>query len=224
MKPIQGLFFRDAQYNAIGHIVAEIYKDGVYYPFLSGKKDLVMIDAGANVGFWSFYASQYAKTIYAIEPSAEHYEVLQHMVEYNKLGNIVKPQQFALSIKDDKDFLTHYSNTTMYSLYNNLATNNTTGLAMTGNEPVTLKRLDTFFKEQNIDMVDFMKFDVEGVEYEILGSDSFSNIADKVKEMVIEVHSYSGRHPNQIIDALKLNKFDVQQIPNDALLLYAKHV
>lgn len=221
MNDIKGLFFRDAKKNAIGHITSEIWRDGVYHNFLHGKKDLTIIDAGANVGFFSFYASEYAKTIFAIEPAVEHFEVLKHMIDYNKLEAIVIPFKFALSIKDDKGILSHYSNTTMYSLYENLAVNNTTGLSKTGEEETTLKRLYTFFKEQKIEHVDFLKLDVEGVEYEILGSDSFANVADKIDQMVIEVHQYSGRHPNQIVNALQLHGFEVLQIPNDATLLVA---
>ncbi len=222
MDKIHGLFFRDARYNAMGHIVAEIYKDAIYEPFLYGRKDLTIFDLGANVGVFSYYASQYAKKIYAIEPSKEHLEVLNKTIEFNNLQGIVTPYNFALSIKDDKGKLSHYSNTTMYSLYENLATGNNTGLQKTGEEDVSLKRLDTFFREENIEHIDFMKMDVEGVEYEILGSDSFSKVAPKIDEIVIEVHSYSGRNPNQIVDSLKLNGYEVSQIPNDALLLHAK--
>ncbi len=224
MKPIKGLFFRDAKYDAIGHIIAEIWKEYIYYPFLNGKKDLTMIDAGANAGFFSLYASEHAKTIYAIEPASEHIEVLKQMIAFNKLEDIVKPFQFALSIKDGKDYLTHYSNTTMYSLYNNLTEGNSTPLTKTGNEPTVLKRLDTFFKEEKIEHVDFLKLDVEGVEYEILGSDSFTKVSDKIDQLIVEVHAYSGRNPSQIVDALKLRGYEVLQIPNDALLFVATKI
>ena len=222
MKDIKGLFFRNALDNAVGHIAAEIWKDYIYHPFFENKKDLTIIDAGANVGFFSFYASEFAKTIYAIEPAAEHIEVLKHMVQYNKLENIIKPYQFALSIKDDDGELTHYSNTTMFSLYPNIVGMSKNGLKETGKEAVKLKRLDTFFKEEKIEHVDFLKLDVEGVEFEILGSDSFSNVASKIDQLVVEIHNYADRNPQQIIDALRLNGFEVLQIPNDAALLYAK--
>jgi FkbM family methyltransferase len=125
-------------------------------------------------------------------------------------------------MKDDEGELTHYSNTTMYSLYSNIK--GSESLKVTGKEPVKLKRLDTFFKEQKIEHCDFMKLDVEGVEYEILGSDSFKNVSDKIDQLVVESHTYSGRHPSQIIDALKLRGFEVSQIPNEAILFHAKHI
>jgi FkbM family methyltransferase len=220
MKDIKGLFFRDAKLNSIGHIVAEVWKDYIYHPFLNGKKDLTIIDAGANVGFTAFYFSEYAKVVHCIEPAKEHLEVLKKMIEFNGLENIVKPHNFALSIKDDVGELTHYSNTTMYSLYSNIKGNEL--LSVTGKEPTVLKRLDTFFKEEKIEHCDFLKLDVEGVEFEILGSDSFANVASKIDQMVVEVHQYSDRNPNQIVDSLRLRGFEVLTIPNQALLFYAK--
>lgn len=203
--------------------MAEIYKDAIYLPALSGKKDLTIIDAGANIGIFSYFASQFAKKIYAIEPSQEHFEVLQYMIKYNKLDKVT-PFKFALSMLDkSEEALSHYSNKTMFSLYGNIAENNTTGLVKTGIENVELKRLDTFFKEQKIEKCDFLKLDVEGVEYEVLGSDSFANIADKISQMVVEVHGYSGRNPQQIVDSLESRGFEVKQIPNDALLVWAIH-
>ena len=222
MKPIKGLFFRDAKYNSIGHIIAEIYRECIYHNFLNGKKNLTIIDAGANVGFTAFYFSEYAKVVHAIEPAKEHMEVLKKMIEFNGLQDIVKPHNFALSIKDDVGELTHYSNTTMYSLYPNIKGDSR--LSVTGKEPIALKRIDTFFKEQNIEHCDFLKLDVEGVEYEILGSDSFSNVAQKIDQMVVEVHNYSDRNPSQIVDALRLRGFEVKSIPNEAMLFYAKRI
>ena len=220
----KGIYYNGTiQENAIGHIVAEIYKDGIYYPYFQGKKDLVVIDCGANVGLFSQFASSYASQIYAIEPSKEHFDVLNFMLTENEIKN-VKPYQFALSIKDGEDFLTHYTNKTMYSLYQTLAEipGVTGGLAVTGKEPCKLKRIDTFFKEEKIEHVDFMKLDVEGVEYEILGSDGFKEVAPKIDKILVEVHGYSGRNLQQIVESLKNNGYKVSQISNEAMLLIAQ--
>ncbi len=215
---LHGLFFvPPIDQNFIGHIAAEIWKDQIYFPYLNGRKDLTIIDAGFNVGIFSYYASQFAKKIYAIEPSKEHVEVGKYMLDFNKITN-VETFQFALSIKDDEGVLTHYSNKTMYSLYPNV----TGTITNTGGEKVKLKKIDTFFKEQNIEHVDFLKLDVEGVEFEILGSESFKNVSPKIDCLVVEVHNYSNRNPSQIIQSLQLNGYQVQQIQNDAILFVAK--
>lgn len=222
---INGLFFvPPIESNAWGHIFEEVYKTGLFESFTPRKKEgSVVIDCGANLGITSYYFSSRFETVYAIEPAKEHFDVLSYMIDYNELTN-VKPFQFAISIKDGQDKFYHYSNRTMHSLYGNLATSSsaTGGLKKTGEEDVTLKRLDTFIQEQNITHVDLLKLDIEGVEFEILGSDSFGNVADKIDTIVCELHTYSGRNPHQILDALKVRGFKVERILNDAMLIVAR--
>ncbi len=220
---LQGFFFvPPVEQNFIAHILEEIYKTGLYYPFIPKTKEgSVVIDAGANIGLTSYFFSQHFDKVYAIEPAQEHLDVLNYMLEYNGIKNVI-PCKFALSMIDSpKEKFYHYSNRTMNSLYGNLAINNNTGLQQTGSEEVELKRLDTFMKENKIEHVDLLKMDVEGVEFEIFGSDSFANVADKIDTIVGEMHNYSGRNPNQIIDALKMNGFEFQAVQHDAHLFIA---
>ena len=220
MENIKGLFFiPPLEDNYWGHILEEIYKTKLFDSVLPAKKEgTVVIDCGANVGLASYYFHTRFEKVYAIEPSTRHYEVLNHMLEFNKITNVF-PQKFAVSNTDGEGEFYQYSNRTMDSLYGTLAN---PGLQITGTEKVTLKRLDTFVKEQDIKHIDLLKVDVEGVEYEILCGDSFANIASITDTVVCEIHSYSGRNPQQIIDALKINGFEVQVIPHDATLVVAR--
>lgn len=213
---MNGLFFKGSlEQNFFGHILAEIYKDGVYEPFLRGKKDLTILDLGANVGIFSYYASQFAKTVYAVEPSEEHFDTLKYQLDYNKLAQ-VKPFKFAVSGKDGQTDFYNYGNKTMNSLYGNIQ-----GVPQTKVEKVDLKRLDTFFKEQKIEHIDFCKMDIEGVEFEVLGSESFTNVAPKIDALVVELHSWANRNFNQAIDALKIRGYKVHQIPAEATIIAA---
>lgn len=221
-KP-QGLFFiPPLEKNCFGHILEEIYKTGLFEPVIpKDKENTTVIDLGANLGLTSYYFSSRFTNVYAVEPSKEHMDVLKYMVEFNDIKNIY-PHQFALSMHDKpSEKFYHYSNKTMYSLYGNLAVNNTTGLTQTETEDVELKRLDTFMKEQKIEHVDLLKVDIEGVEYEVLCGDSFANVADKIDTIVCEIHTYSARNPNQIIDSLKMKGFKVERIPHEAILIIA---
>lgn len=221
----QGIFWLGNIDNYyLGHQFEEIFKARIYGPYVDNKQDLVVVDAGANIGLFTYYASRTAKQVYSIEPAKEHFDTLNYMVDYNGLKN-VKTFQFALSIKDGEEKLAHYNNKTMHSLYGGIADKEgSVNLFKTGEEPTILKRLDTFFKEEKIDHIDLLKLDVEGVEYEILGGEGFANVADKIDTIVLEVHLYSGRNPQQIIDSLEGLGFMVQRIPNDALLFVATRV
>lgn len=218
---MHGLFFQPPiEANFWGHIFEEVYKTGLFESLTPKvRENSVVIDCGANVGITSYYFSSRFETVYAIEPAKEHFDVLTHMLSYNKIEN-VKPFQFALSMKDGKEKFYHYSNKTMFSLYGNIM--GTGGLAQTGFEEVPLKRLDTFVTEQKIKHIDLLKLDVEGVEFEILGSDSFTKVAPIIDSVVVEVHTYSGRNPNQVVDSLVQNGFTVSRVPNDALLFIAR--
>ncbi len=223
---LNGLFFvPPIEQNFIAWILEEIYKTRLFEPYLPKVKEgSVVIDAGANLGLTSYYFSSRFDKVHAIEPATEHMDVLKYMLDYNKITNVI-PHKFALSMIDSpKEKFYHYSNKTMDSLYGNLAINNNTGLAQTGFEDVPLKRLDTFMKENNIEHVNLLKMDVEGVEFEIFGSESFANVADKIDHIVGEIHSYAGRNPSQIADALKMNGFSFQSIPHDANLFVASKI
>lgn len=221
-KP-NGLFFiPPLEDNFWGHIFEEVYKTHLFDSVLpKAKEGTVAIDVGANVGIVSHYFSSKFEKVYSIEPSTRHYDVLKYMLDYNEIKNVF-PQKFALSAKDGESDFYLYSNRTMDSLYGNIAVNNQTGLVQTGTEKVTLKRIDTFMEEQKIEHVDLLKLDCEGVEFEILGGEGFAKIAPKIDTLVAEVHSFSGRNPNQLIDSLKINGFQVQVVPHDATLIVAR--
>lgn len=211
------IFFEPpAENNYLGHIFEEVYKSGLYQPFIpQNPKDTVVIDAGGNIGITSYFFHDKFETIYTIEPSPNHFETINQMLSFNKITN-VKPFQFALSNTDGKsDFFQYKDNLTMNSLYPNLIPN-------ANKIEVPLKRLDTFFKEQNIDHVNLLKCDVEGVEFEVLCGDGFANVADKIDAVIGEVHTFAGRDPNQIKDSLESKGFQFSWLPHDANLFYAK--
>ena len=89
-------------------------------------------------------------------------------------------------------------------------------------EEVECITFDTLFANEKIEHVDFMKLDVEGSEVEVLSSEGFRKVAPKIDLIVLEIHAWNGRHPNQVKDALRGNGFTVDQIPNDANILVAK--
>ena len=216
MEQIQGIFWKgDIDKYFLGHQFEEIYKARIYAPYLENKKDSVVIDIGANIGVFTVYAQKYAKIVYALEPSLEHFDTLTRMIAHNRYVNVV-PIRKAIYIENKKlAFGGPDNNKTMTSLH--------TATWQDGKptENVDAITLDTLFKEQNIDHVDLMKIDVEGTEFEILAGEGFRKVADKIDVVIGETHSWANRHPNQLKESLKNNGFQVQSIPNDADLFVA---
>ena len=73
-----------------------------------------------------------------------------------------------------------------------------------------------------------MKMDIEGSEAEVIGSEGFRLVADKIDTIIMELHTnnsgltWTGRNPNQTIQALKSKGFNVSKMPSDANIIVAK--
>lgn len=213
-----GIFWQgDAEINFLGHIVSEIYKEGVYNQFLPlEKKGKIALEIGGNIGIVSLFLSKYFEKVLVLEPSSEHFETLSYMIEYNKLDN-VKPIKKALFTENGKfPFGGPDTNKTMRSLH--MATWQD-GKPIEEVETITLEKL---MEDEKIDHVDFMKLDCEGTEMEICSSEGFRKVAPKIDSMLIEKHSWSGRNSHQLDEALKKAGFKVKTLATDADIIVAE--
>ncbi len=199
---LKAIYYPDVPFESlfIPYIYKEIYLDGVYVDIFNQKKDMVVIDVGANIGIVSQYMRDYCKKLYAIEPSPEHFEALKKNKEFNNWDN-VEVFNCALADKDGEMELSQNDfNRTMNTLmvgdvgpdgrYKTIDGLFSMGTAGPYSNKVKVKTmaLDTFMKENKIDEVDFVKFDVEGAEDMILRSEGFKKVAPKIKAIEVEFH------------------------------------
>jgi len=178
---LKALFYPDVPFESlfIPHIYKEIYFERVYADIFNQNHDMVIMDVGANIGIVTGYMKDYARKVYAIEPASEHFEALQKNKEFNKWDN-VEIFKIAIADKDGEMKLNKYNdNRTMYSLTSDFGQ---------GNELVKTMAMDTFFDVNNIDNVDFMKFDVEAAEDLILRSEGFKKVVSRIKAIEVEFH------------------------------------
>lgn len=189
MTKLGGLFYpiEDTKGNTIPfsslyipYIYREIYFEGVYTDILNTDKKLIIVDVGSNIGVVTDYMRDKAKKLYAIEPSPEHFEALKKNKEFNNWDNV---EIFNFAIDDhngEEEFHQNPKNRTCNSLAMKFNGETT--------EKVKVKSMDTFFEENNIEEVDFMKFDVEGAEDVILRSEGFKKVSQKIKAIEVEFH------------------------------------
>lgn len=178
---LKALFYPNVPFDTlfIPYIYREIYFEGIYIDVLNGLKDATIMDVGANIGVTVQHFRDYAKKLYAFEPSPEHFEALKKNKEFNKWDNVEVINK-AISDKVGKMHLSqNSSNRTCNSIVLNYGDQ--------GTEVDTID-FETFFNENKIEKVDFMKFDVEGAEDLILRSESFRKIAPKVEKIMVEFH------------------------------------
>jgi len=187
----------------IPYIYKEIYFDGIYIDILNQRKDMVIIDVGANIGIVTDHMIPHAKKIYAIEPSPEHYRSLKQNKEFNGWDNV---EIFNVALADkngEMEFTQNEVNRTMnslivgektgdgtYNLKQDASMTPGTMHAQGYTNKITVKTMafDTFMEMNKIDTVDFCKFDVEGAEDLILRSEGFKKIYQRIKAIEIEFH------------------------------------
>lgn len=139
-----------------------------------------VIDAGANMGIYSLYISEFAKQVYSIEPCTKSYEYLSTNILDNKKENI-KPYKIALAGTPGDRYL--------YSSYNPQDTSGYSLLPVGKMiETVKTKTLAQFMKDEKIELVHILKTDIEGLEQEVFSADDFGDVASKILSIVGEYH------------------------------------
>ncbi len=139
-----------------------------------------VIDAGANIGVYSLYISEFAKKVYSIEPYTKSYDYLVQNIKENKRENI-KPYKLALAGTSGDRFLN-----TSYDSKNPCGYS----LLPVGDrvETVKTKTIAQFMKVEKIDVVHILKTDIEGAEQEVFSADDFGEVASKILCIVGEYH------------------------------------
>jgi len=167
----------------------ELYKLG------KRKKGGVYLDIGACLGLASIYFRDWAKMIYAVEPSTECYKAL-----FNNTKEITNIQTFNCAMAD-KNARLKLCSINSKSVPQTFYPGNK---SVVGSEIVPCKTMDVFFKENKINHIDVMKLDVEGSEYSLLASPGFAKVADKIDFIIGESHfTNDGAAPLFIPEILK---------------------
>lgn len=127
------------------------------------NKDSVVIDVGANIGYYTLLLAKVCKKVYAFEPDKNCFEILKKNIDENKLKNVVL---FNLAVSDKKEkaeFIIDKEN-----LGNSrIQTPQSSGqLPLTGEHKTILcESLDNFIKNEKVDLI---KIDVQGHEPKVI--------------------------------------------------------
>ena len=183
------------------------------------KENLIFWDIGANIGLYSIYNSiKYPKsTTIAFEPSSSNLRVLTRNISINNLEKNIKIVPIPLSNKEnifqemsEGQFIEGGALNTFGEKYN-----------FEGNEfKSTMKynllgtTINYFLENSILDIPDYIKIDVDGIEHLILeGGDKFLN-NKKVKSLSIEINENFKEQYEKILNLMKKYEFT---------LLHKKH-
>lgn len=167
-------WFQNAE-NQTEAILNQINHDRMYDPVFANRKDMVVLDLGANCGLFSLYAADSCSQLIAVEPTPNTFGVLTKMV---KDQNNIVPLQLAIGPHNE-----------MISFYINENSTTNSILNRNGTETrVQCMTLETLFHMQGLTHVDFVKCDIEGSEMQALTDATLAPVADKVDFWFVEVH------------------------------------
>jgi FkbM family methyltransferase len=205
--------FDSFEKSFVANILKEIYIDKVYDSYLMGKKDLVIFDLGANIGLFSLYAMKFSKKVVAVEPSTQIFKYLEENTkEYPQITRV----QAAVGSKNGSlELFSSDDNLTMFSAYQTPVHNGKS-------ETVKLMNLSTIMDLTDTKHIDFLKLDIEGSEFPLLASDDFLKASKKIDVIMGELHSWTGRNPNQAIVAMEECGYKVKILAQSPILFIAE--
>jgi len=151
---------------------------------IQNKKFNLIVDIGAWCGTWSLSMNQFAKNIHCYEPNKLHYECLSRNLS---IHSHVRLYNQAIGNNDGFVNLTEES-----------ATQNTRVLLEEGKTKIN--KLDSL----DLQGVDFIKIDVEGLEMQVLKG--AERTLENVEYLMIELNGNSERYGNSKKDIKKYLK------------------
>ncbi|RAM51557.1 MAG: hypothetical protein C6Y22_10875 [Hapalosiphonaceae cyanobacterium JJU2] len=147
----------------------------------------VVIDFGAHKGIFTVFAAQqtYSGRVISYEPSPNTYNFLLENIKLNNLKNVTAINS-AVGLSDGKKSFYVGEDPGCHMVVSEHPPKN-----VDANDVISVDEscFDRIIEE--LDRVDFVKMDVEGVEFEILVNCSKSSL-NKIKRIALEYHPESG--------------------------------
>lgn len=198
-------------------VLNQINSDRFYDIIFKEENDLVILDIGGNIGLFSLYVHDTAKMVYSLEPTPDHFEILQELTANYPT---IKPLNIALHNKDEEiSFWISSENSTMNSSVNRYGTE----IKVQG------KTLATVLKDLNLEHVDFIKCDIEGSEMAALTDETIGAVKDKIDCWFIEVHQTDRsmswedsllKNKKQLAEIFIRQGFQVQELRIDSMYIH----
>lgn len=190
-----------------GVVVYENFVCNVYTPKgFEIKKGGTVFDIGAHIGTFSVFASNFASKVYCFEPTESNFSLLKENLKINDILNVY-PQNIAVSDRNGtKDLFINQNNTGGHSFYVNKIDSNKV--------VVPTVSLENFIDYNDISMIDFLKIDCEGGEYDII-MNCPRRVLDIIGKISMECHDIDDtRNTNALKKFLEFNGFIVEIKPN----------
>lgn len=157
-------------------------------------------DIGANIGLYSLYAALKPNvTVFAFEPSGFNFGLLIEHIALNNRSKQIKPFCLALGDKTEVNDL-DMNNIEQGHAGHSLDDKHDSALFT---QTIPTFTIDDLIQQFNLDIPDYIKLDVDGVEPQILNG--ASNTLKKVKAILIEIEGKNAEQAETLIEPVLLN-------------------
>ena len=180
----------------------------------------VIIDAGANIGSFSIYASNEAPNaqIFALEPFPSTLKSFESNLKLNQLDQKVKVIKKALADQPGERYMNLEEDTPSQSI----------GIQKEGSKEglcVITTTLSHLMEDEKIGHIDLLKIDVEGAEHEVLPTTS-GDVYQKIENICLEYHPNGSRQ--KLFELLESQSFqlvyDLRNSENSGVAWFKKKV
>lgn len=167
--------------------------------YLFGPNQIV-VDIGANLGFFSLYAAKAGASVIAVEPCVENLEFLEWNVAKNHLeGRITIVNGAVAASSGPIGLYVGFSDKGEAISGTASVVNENRGGARVDKRVVPGFCLEDLFNRYQVTHCDFLKIDCEGGDYAILEGASQSTF-DRIRRISIETHSGRGKDAARILE------------------------
>jgi FkbM family methyltransferase len=176
------------------------------------KNDNIFWDIGSNIGLYSVYASKAKDKIkvFSFEPSTKNLNILSNNISKNKLEERVKIIQLPLTEIKNQILKMSEKNSIEGSASNSFGVDYTFGgkkFDFQNNYYLFGTSIDNLIEEKILEVPDYIKIDVDGIEHLILNGAKNTLQNQKIKSILIEVQEDFEEQFEGIKKILNENKF-----------------
>lgn len=197
---------------------SEVFHLHIYdIPYVPIRPGDIVIDIGANHGFYSIYAASQGATVYAFEPQADTYQFLLRNIQINQMEGRILPFQMAVGGMKGLAELAVAEELAggMSTIHPAFAEN--IRITVKDRYQVSVDTLPNLIEAHGIERVRCCKMDCEGAELDIVKSIAGSVIS-RIDSMAIEYHPQA-YETEDLIESL-LDSGEVQISTLDTSLHY----
>jgi FkbM family methyltransferase len=168
------------------------------------EQDAVLFDVGANVGMYTIWAAaQRGVTVYAFEPEALNYAILNQNIQLNRLDKLVCAYCVAIAEQEKFDRLYLAQFGPGGSCHNFAESLDPSGEARTSVfvQGAFAMSIDALIARHGLPVPNYLKIDVDGIEPKVIAGASATLTNPLLRSVLIEINTNVDAHWD-IVDRL----------------------